>query len=85
MAPHDLRSVSKDDSAQTVADYLVSTMAANDTARARLLYWASLTYSISQPNSRRVRADCLKEHLKHWHNLSKSFLLPGTVSAPWAD
>jgi len=53
---YDLMSASKDDSAQALADYLVSTMPADDAGRARLLHWASLTHSISQPNSPRARS-----------------------------
>tara|TARA_R110002049_G_scaffold217972_1_gene389425 strand:- start:167 stop:1003 length:837 start_codon:yes stop_codon:yes gene_type:complete len=55
-ALYDLMSASKDDSAQALADYLVSTMPHNDAARARLLHWASLTHSISQSNSPRARS-----------------------------
>lgn len=55
-ALYDLMSASKDDSAQALADYLVATMPADDIGRARLLHWASLTHSISQPNSPRARS-----------------------------
>ena len=55
-ALYDLMSASKDDSAQALADYLVTTMPADDAGRARLLHWASLTHSISQPNSARARS-----------------------------
>jgi len=54
-ALYDLMSASKDDSAQALADYLVSTMPANDAGRARLLHWASLSHSISHPGSPRAR------------------------------
>ena len=55
-ALYDLMSASKDDSAQALADYLVTAMPADDAGRARLLHWASLTHSISQPNSPRARS-----------------------------
>lgn len=55
-ALYDLMSASKDDSAQALADYLVATMPHDDAGRARLLHWASLTHSISQPGSARARA-----------------------------
>ncbi len=55
-ALYDLMSASKDESAQALADYLVATMPAQDEGRARLLHWASLTHSISQPGSMRSRA-----------------------------
>ncbi len=55
-ALYDLMSASKDDSAQALADYLVATMPADDAGRARLLHWASLTHSISQPASPRARS-----------------------------
>ena len=55
-ALYDLMSASKDDSAQALADYLVMTMPNEDTGRARLLHWASLTHSISQPGSPRARS-----------------------------
>ena len=54
-ALYDLMSASKDESAQALADYLVATMPSGDAGRARLLHWASLTHSISQPNSPRAR------------------------------
>jgi transcriptional regulator with XRE-family HTH domain len=54
-ALYDLMSASKDDSAQALADYLVSTMPAGDAGRARLLHWASLSHSISHPGSPRAR------------------------------
>lgn len=54
-ALYDLMSASKDDSAQALADYLVMTMPNEDAGRARLLHWASLTHSISQPGSPRAR------------------------------
>jgi transcriptional regulator with XRE-family HTH domain len=55
-ALYDLMSASKDDSAQALADYLVATMPGEDAGRARLLHWASLTHSISQPGSPRARS-----------------------------
>lgn len=55
-ALYDLMSASKDDSAQALADYLVATMPSDDAGRARLLHWASLTHSISQPGSPRARS-----------------------------
>lgn len=55
-ALYDLMSASKDDSAQALADYLVATMPAGDAGRARLLHWASLTHSISEPGSQRARS-----------------------------
>lgn len=55
-ALYDLMSASKDDSAQALADYLVMTMPNEDAGRARLLHWASLTHSISQPGSPRARS-----------------------------
>ena len=55
-ALYDLMSASKDDSAQALADYLVSTLPEGDTGRARLLHWASLTHSISHPGSQRARS-----------------------------
>lgn len=55
-ALYDLMSASKDDSAQALADYLVATMPVEDDGRARLLHWASLTHSISQPGSPRARS-----------------------------
>lgn len=57
-ALYDLMSASKDDSAQALADYLVATMPAGDPGRARLLHWASLTHSISEPGSQRARSLC---------------------------
>lgn len=55
-ALYDLMSASKDASAQALADYLVATMPMDDAGRARLLHWASLTYSISEPGSPRARS-----------------------------
>lgn len=55
-ALYDLMSASKDDSAQALADYLVSTLPEGDSGRARLLHWASLTHSISHPGSPRARS-----------------------------
>ncbi|MCA1978348.1 MAG: hypothetical protein LDL19_03845 [Thiobacillus sp.] len=55
-ALYDLMSASKDDSAKALADYLVATMPPDDTGRARLLHWASLTHSIGEPGSLRARS-----------------------------
>ncbi len=54
-ALYDLMSASKDESAQALAEYLVTTMPGDDPGRARLLHWASLAYSISEPASPRAR------------------------------
>jgi transcriptional regulator with XRE-family HTH domain len=55
-ALYDLMSASKDESAQALAEYLVGTMPADDPGRARLLHWASLSYSIGEPGSPRARS-----------------------------
>lgn len=55
-ALYDLMSASKDESAQALAEYLVGTMPADDPGRARLLHWASLSYSIGTPGSPRARS-----------------------------
>jgi transcriptional regulator with XRE-family HTH domain len=54
-ALYDLMSASKDASAQALASYLVATLPAHDTGRARLLHWASLTHSIKDPASHPAR------------------------------
>ncbi len=54
-ALYDLMSASKDESAQALADYLVGTMTEKDPGRARLLHWAGLTHSISDPASLKAR------------------------------
>jgi transcriptional regulator with XRE-family HTH domain len=55
-ALHELLSANRDSSAQGLADYLVSCMAADDPGRARLLHWAGLAYSIADPGARQARA-----------------------------
>lgn len=54
-ALYDLMSSSKDESAQALANYLVTTMPESDVGRARLLHWASLTHSINDPASHHAR------------------------------
>jgi transcriptional regulator with XRE-family HTH domain len=54
-ALYDLMGASKDESAQALAEYLVTTMPDGDPGRARLLHWASLAYSISEPGALRAR------------------------------
>ncbi len=55
-ALYDLMGASKDDSAQALAEYLVTTMPEQDPGRARLLHWAGLAYSIGEPGSPRARS-----------------------------
>ena len=62
-AVYDLMSANKDGSAQGLAEYLITSMPADDAGRARLLHWAGLTYSIADPTSPRAReleADALR-------------------------
>lgn len=54
-AIYELMSSNKEDSAQGLVEYLVSTMPQTDPNRARLLHWAGLTYSIADPASARAR------------------------------
>ncbi len=55
-ALHELMAANRDDSAQGLADYLVTCMDARDAGRARLLHWAGLAYSIADPSSTKARA-----------------------------
>jgi hypothetical protein len=50
-ALYDLMCGSRDESAQALAEYLVGTMDSGSPERARMLHWAGLTYSISNPGS----------------------------------
>ncbi|MEW5786910.1 MAG: hypothetical protein AB1899_03540 [Pseudomonadota bacterium] len=54
-ALYDLLSGNRDESAQGLAAYLVTSMAADDPERPRLLHWASLTHSIADPASAKAR------------------------------
>lgn len=54
-AIHDLLAASRDESAQSLADYLVSTLRADDPERARILHWACLAHGIADPASPRAR------------------------------
>lgn len=54
-ALYDLLTANKDDSAQALADYLLSIMAGEDPERPRLLHWASLSHSIADPASAKAR------------------------------
>ncbi len=54
-ALYDLLSGNRDSSAQGLADYLVTSMDANDPERPRLLHWAGLTHSIADPLSPKAR------------------------------
>jgi transcriptional regulator with XRE-family HTH domain len=54
-ALYDLMCVGRDESAQALAEHLVSTASHGDPERTRLLHWASLTYSISDPVSHKAR------------------------------
>jgi DNA-binding transcriptional regulator YiaG len=54
-ALYDLLTANKDNSAQGLADYLITTMPETDAERPRLLHWASLAHSIADPASRKAR------------------------------
>jgi len=54
-ALYDLMCTGRDESAQALAEHFVSTATHNDPERARLLHWASLTYSITDPASHKAR------------------------------
>ncbi len=54
-ALYDLLSANKDASAQGLADYLIGAMPDNDPERPRLLHWAGLAHSISDPASHKAR------------------------------
>lgn len=54
-ALYDLMCAGRDESAQALAEHLVSTAGGNDPERARLLHWASLTHSINDPASHKAR------------------------------
>lgn len=54
-ALYDLMCTGRDESAQALAEHFVSTTKAGDPERARLLHWASLTYSITDPTSHKAR------------------------------
>lgn len=54
-ALYDLMCAGRDESAQALAEHLVNTASHNDPERARLLHWASLTYSIIDPASHKAR------------------------------
>lgn len=54
-ALYDLMCTGRDESAQALAEHFVSTAAHNDPERARMLHWASLTYSITDPTSHKAR------------------------------
>ena len=54
-ALYDLMCTGKNESAQALAEHFVSTASHTDPERARLLHWASLTYSITDPASHKAR------------------------------
>jgi hypothetical protein len=54
-ALYDLMCTGKNESAQALAEHFVSTAGHNDPERPRLLHWASLTYSITDPASHKAR------------------------------
>ncbi len=54
-ALYDLMCSGKNDSAQGLAEHFVSSASHTDPERARLLHWASLTYSITDPASHKAR------------------------------
>ena len=55
-ALYDLLKANKDASAQGLAEYLLTLLPADDPERARVLHWAALAYSISDPASPKARA-----------------------------
>lgn len=54
-ALYDLLTANKDDSAQGLADYLLTTLTHTDPERPRLLHWAGLAHSIADPASAKAR------------------------------
>jgi transcriptional regulator with XRE-family HTH domain len=54
-ALYDLMCAGRDESAQALAEHLVNVAGRDDPERARLLHWASLTYSITDPASHKAR------------------------------
>lgn len=54
-ALYDLMRANKDESAQALAEYLISMLDLKGGERARLLHWAALAYSIADPTSPRAR------------------------------
>lgn len=54
-ALYDLLSANKDGSAQGLAEYLITSMPEHDPERPRLLHWAGLAHSISDPASSKAR------------------------------
>lgn len=54
-ALYDLLTANKDDSAQGLADYLLTTLPHTDPERPRLLHWAGLAHSIADPSSTKAR------------------------------
>lgn len=54
-ALYDLLTANKDDSAQGLADYLLTTLPHSDPERPRLLHWAGLAHSIADPFSAKAR------------------------------
>ncbi len=54
-ALYDLMCTGRDESAQGLAEHFVSSIGHGDPERARLLHWASLTYSITDPASHKAR------------------------------
>lgn len=54
-AMYDLLSANKDSSAQGLAEYLISSMPAQDPERPRLLHWAGLAHSIADSTSDKAR------------------------------
>jgi transcriptional regulator with XRE-family HTH domain len=54
-ALYDLMCTGRDESAQALAEHFVNTARHGDPERARLLHWASLTYSITDPASHKAR------------------------------
>jgi transcriptional regulator with XRE-family HTH domain len=54
-ALYELMCAGRDDSAQALAEHLVNTSSRDDLERARLLHWASLTHSITDPASHKAR------------------------------
>jgi transcriptional regulator with XRE-family HTH domain len=54
-ALYDLMCAGKNESAQALAEHLVSSAGHDNPERTRLLHWASLTYSITDPSSHKAR------------------------------
>lgn len=54
-ALYDLMCAGRDESAQALAEYFINSINHDDPERARLLHWASVTHSISDPASHKAR------------------------------